>query len=334
MKLWRHSRLDSILVILSVLQFIVTLKLAFYWEGFTVLGKMGCFALMTFMVTYNIIVISHLFTHTNWFNHPFLNAIVSMLNSVNIAQSVQAYHLTHVRNHHLYNNDMKGADGKTKDLTSTFQEGRGGEHANLFRYAFLGALPSLRNYLRDLLSALRLWRIGSKEYVILREVMAKTIDRRKKEISQIRWDRMAMFLALCLYLSISWQWTLLCLIPAYYLAFSLVNVQNYYEHYGAIPTDRSADSVSYYGRLYNLIAFNDGHHQEHHLRPGMHWSLMPEVRRDYFSEETNIERVVSPVPAIFGFMDYKRVILHKKNIQVSQATDEKLSVFKTQEVTL
>ncbi len=334
MKLWRNSKLDSILVILSVLQFIITLKLAFYWEGFSVLGKMGCFALITLMVTYNIIVISHLFTHVNWFESPFLNAIISMLNSINIAQSVQAYHLTHVRNHHLYNNDMIGPDGKTNDLTSTFQEGRGGDHANLFRYAFVGSISSIRNYLRDLLAVRKMWQISPKEYSVLNLVLAKSSGRRENEIRQIRCDRMVMFIAFCIYMIISWQWTIVCLLPAYYLAFSLVNVQNYYEHYGALPTNRNTDSVSYYGRFYNLLTFNDGYHQEHHLRPGTHWSLMPEVRKISFDIKNPVTRIISPVPAIIGFMDFKRSLLHKPDIQNGRAVNDAQENFETQGVAL
>lgn len=122
---------------------------------------------------------------------------------------------------------------------------------------------------------------------------------------------MAQFVAIGCFLAFSWKWVMLCYLPAFYIALSLVNIQNYYEHYGAKPEDRYADSVSYYGRLYNLLTFNDGYHQEHHLRPQAHWSTMPIVRREHRDKLDETQRVVSPVPAILGFLHRKRPQLHR-----------------------
>src|SRR5688572_13775258 len=307
MKIWRYTRLDATLLVLSVAQFVTTLILAVYWEDFSSFGKLGSFALLVFMMTYNIIVVSHLFTHAPWFESPWLNGLVSMLNSINIGQSVQVYQLKHVHNHHRYGNDQKDMNGKTKDWSSTFQDGKDNEHATLFRYAFLGAFATLLNVGRELCFVFRPRHIGSDD---LLELVAKSADRRASEVNQIRLDRIVHLLGLCLFLTISWQWTLTCYLPAFYLALALVNIQNYYEHYGAIPDSKIANSVSYYGRLYNLFAFNDGYHQEHHLRPGAHWSAMPEVRHTYRNELDQAERIVSPVPAILGFFHRKRELLH------------------------
>ncbi len=41
-----------------------------------------------------------------------MNSMASMLNSINIGQSAEAYKLTHVRNHHRYNNDQPGPNGE------------------------------------------------------------------------------------------------------------------------------------------------------------------------------------------------------------------------------
>ena len=46
----------------------------------------------------------------------------------------------------------------------------------------------------------------------------------------------------------------------------------------AKPGNRLTDSVSCYGRPYNLLWFNNGYHQEHHFRPQVHWTRVPEVR--------------------------------------------------------
>src|SRR5262249_3630748 len=196
---------------------VTTLWLAAHWQRCSSAGRGGSFALLVFMMVYNIIVISHLFTHTPWFQSPLLNGLVSMLNSLSIGQSVQAYQLTHVRNHHRYNNDQKGPDGKTHDWSSTFQDGQGDEHATLGHYTLLGAVSTLCRVGWVRLSVTRLWRVGEREATLL-ALAAKSPDKRRQELRQIRLDRMAHFLGLCLFLALSWQWTLICYLPAFYLA--------------------------------------------------------------------------------------------------------------------
>ena len=112
MTIWKHSRLDVFMLALSVAQLIITLLLAFAWDTASSLVRAIGFMALVGMMVYNIIVISHLFTHTPWFRSPLLNRFASMLNSINIGQSVQAYELMHVRNHHRYNNDQQLANGR------------------------------------------------------------------------------------------------------------------------------------------------------------------------------------------------------------------------------
>jgi len=317
MKIWKHSRRDVIMLALSVGQFVTTLLLAVRWERSSIPGRATGFALLIVMMVYNIIVVSHLFTHTPWFKSPLLNRLASMLNSINIGQSVQAYQLTHVRNHHRYNNDQQGPDGKTKDASSTFRDGIKGEHDNVLRYAFFGAVQSVLSIVRALFSLGRLWRVGADEQELL-ALSARASAKRAWELRQVQLDRIVCFMALCLFLAVSWKWVLLCYLPAFFLALVLVNMQNYYEHYGAAPENRYANSVSYYGRLYNLVTFNDGYHQEHHLQPLTHWTQMPRVRQDYGDKLNQVERIVSPVPALIGFFHRNRKQLHRhRSVTVS-----------------
>jgi fatty acid desaturase len=309
-KIWRHSRLDAVLLALSIGHFTASLLLASYWEQATIPAALAGFALLVCMMVYNIVVISHLFTHTPWFQSSLLNGLVSLLNSINIGQSVQAYRLSHVRNHHRYNNDQPGPNGLTRDCSSTFRGGKGGEHLSPFRYAFLGALSTFLKSGRDLLSLWR-WETPGKGEEELLTCLSRSPGKRAKELREVRLDHTARLFGLCLFLAISWQWTFFCYLPAFYLALTLVNLQNYYEHYGALPGSSYANSVSCYGRIYNLLTFNDGYHQEHHLRPQSHWTSMPVVRRAHERELADVERIVSPVPAIVGFLHRNRKLLHR-----------------------
>lgn len=310
MKIWRNTPKDSILVGISLTQSVVTLTLAITWNAAPLPVKIGGGVLLTLMMTYNIIVVSHLFTHVPWFTSDRLNAVVSLVNSVNIGQSVQAYQLSHVRNHHRFNNDRPGADGRTRDTSSTYRKGKNGQHESLLSYALGGAVDSVVGRAKDVASTVRLWKVGSGEESLL-SLASRRKKRRTRELRQIRADRAAHCLSLVAFAVISWQWTFLCYLPAFFVALALVNVQNYYRHYGANPEDRAADSVSYYNRFYNFIAFNDGYHQEHHLSPGTHWSQMPKVNERNRAKLAAQPRIVSPVPAILGFLDRKRPLLHE-----------------------
>ncbi|MGC0416126.1 fatty acid desaturase family protein [Embleya sp. AB8] len=310
MRIWRNTPKDILLLGLSVAQFAGTVWLAVRWDDASIPARAGGTAALAVMTAYNIIVISHLFTHVPWFTSDRLNAAVSVLNSANIGQSVQAYQLTHVRNHHRFNNDYPGPDGSTRDTTSTYRRGRNGEHAPLLRYALGGAVESTIDRAREVLYVVRLWRVGPGE-TRLRSLASRRERRRIGELRLIQADRAAHVLTPALLALISWQWVLLSYLPAYFVALTMVNVQNYYRHYGADPTERAADSVSHYGRLYNLLTFNDGFHQEHHLSPGMHWSKMPQVRERNRDRLDAQPRIVSPVPAMLGFLDRRRPLLHR-----------------------
>ncbi|AYA40240.1 fatty acid desaturase [Xenorhabdus nematophila] len=309
MKIWKYSSKDAIMFILSLLNIITSITLAYYWSGLSISSWLFNIAIISFMTTYNIIVITHFFTHTPWFASPMMNGFVSMLNSINIGQSVQAYNLTHVRNHHKYHNDN---GTPIKDRSSTFLDGKEGEHNTLWNYAVLGGISTLLNIFPHIFWALFLWKRPFSQYDHkFDELVSKIESNKKKEILQLRLDRLSLFVGLIVFFHLSWQWALLCYLPSLYIAFVLVNVQNYYEHYGANPTNPFSNSVSYYGKLYNLLTFNDGHHQEHHISGGTHWSLLPKLREKYESKFKEQERIVSPVPAILGFLHRKRKLLHQ-----------------------
>ncbi|MFF5425189.1 MULTISPECIES: fatty acid desaturase family protein [unclassified Streptomyces] len=310
MKIWKNTPKDSILVALSLGQFGVTLGLALTWNTNGLSARVAGGALLTAMMTYNIIVISHLFTHVPWFVSNRLNAVISLVNSVNIGQSVQAYQLTHVRNHHRFNNDRPGPDGATRDTSSTYRKGKNGQHQPLAAYALGGAVDSFAGRAKDVAAVTRLWSVGRNEEQLL-SLASRREPRRTRELRQIQADRAAHCLSLVVFATLSWEWTLLCYLPAYFAALALVNVQNYYRHYGANPEDRAADSVSHYSRLYNLLTFNDGYHQEHHLSPGSHWSQMPAVSSRHRDRLDGQPRIVSPVPAIVGFLHRDRPLLHE-----------------------
>src|SRR5438093_11345977 len=59
-------------------------------------------------------------------------------------------------------------------------------------------------------------------------------------------------------------------VPGYVGGLLLCWLHGYYEH--------ASGTASYYGRIYNLLFFNDGYHVEHHRRPSTHWASLPDHR--------------------------------------------------------
>jgi hypothetical protein len=61
-------------------------------------------------------------------------------------------------------------------------------------------------------------------------------------------------------------------LPGYALGLLLCRLQGEMEHR---QTRSRTRGVSYYGRLYNWLWFNDGYHAEHHRFPSEHWTRLP-----------------------------------------------------------
>ena len=53
-------------------------------------------------------------------------------------------------------------------------------------------------------------------------------------------------------------------LPGWLIGLGLCRLQGHFEH--------EHGTTSHYGRLYNLLFFNDGYHVEHHARPAEHWT--------------------------------------------------------------
>jgi len=99
-----------------------------------------------------------------------------------------------------------------------------------------------------------------------------------------------------LWAALAWfapRFLLLAYFPGYLAGLGLCALQGHWEHATGAP-------ISHYGRLYNLLCFNDGYHAEHHSAPATHWTLLPNV---YVAGPES-----SPLPPLFRWFDQVRLL--------------------------
>jgi fatty acid desaturase len=252
-RLFAHSRLDALLVLLAFAQF-----------GLLLYGVLttGCVAwpvslaaglLSAFLICTNYMCIGHSFIHNPFFTNRRLNNVFAVFNSLLIG-APETLHRIHHWQHHRHNNDARdAATGTTKDYTSTWRYGSPPEEEGFLRYA---VLAHFRSDFGHLLREVRRQRRGRQLAAELGAIVASA--------ATLAWLNPLGFVVFYL--------------PVWFVGTVATHAENYLEHHGATPGDRKADSVSCYGRIYNFVWFNNGYHQEHHYRPQVHWTRLPDVK--------------------------------------------------------
>ncbi len=259
--LFRHSALDGLLVLLSLgnAAALAATALAFERLGGWALAGLALFFMAMICTNYQCIAHNHI--HNPFFRHEGLNRLFAVLNSLSLGMPQTLYRVHHL-NHHRYNNDLKDPlSGLTGDLSSLYRFSlREGQPENIWCYSLLGPLRT--------------------DFALLYR-----IARRRRLDGQVRLESAALVAFYAGLAWLDWRFALFYFLPVLYAGQVLALAENYLEHYGADPRDRRTDSVSCYGRLYNLLWFNNGYHQEHHFRPGVHWRLVPRLRPAMLPED-------------------------------------------------
>jgi fatty acid desaturase len=274
---WRATWKDGILVFL--LLFKISLIVGLMLTGDSI--PYYCAPLVWFIFGlyfyYDVIVINHAFSHSRFFVSDSANVIFRILNSTALCYPSSLIEESHLA-HHRYCNDKKGEDGETKDPLSSYRHGKNGEVEGALTYCLLSFLRGNK--------PIELYNGVSKrvsKWIILGECAS-----------------ICMFIAACLYLN--WQWFLMGVMPSIYIGWVLSDAQNYFEHRFAVESkNRKANSVSYYGKIYNFLTFDEGYHQEHHYKPAAHWTARRRIRKQL--EEEKINYYVARYPPALGFLE-------------------------------
>lgn len=104
-------------------------------------------------------------------------------------------------------------------------------------------------------------------------------ERRPALYRQAIAERFVLYGALAVLVVADWQATLRALVvPWLFGQWGIVTI-NLLQHQGCEPASAYDHSRNVTGALVNWFVLNNGFHTAHHLRPALHWSLLPEVHR-------------------------------------------------------
>jgi fatty acid desaturase len=278
--IWKHSWLDVFPFAITLGQLAIYFWVAATWHDRTAWELFALWPACVFLAWYNPIIATHNFIHTPYFRSDIMNRAYTAVNSITLVTPYTLYRFQHF-NHHRHENDRRDTDGSTRDHSSTFAWGKDGNHENVVKYCVF-----------------QLFRRGTSG--------AFHTAARKGELRQFCVELVASLAGIAAMAILCWQAVICFFIPLAYLGWVLAALENYYEHYGANPEKRYANSVSYYSEIYNMLLCNEGYHQEHHLRPQAHWTHRPRVREEFREELDGSGRLVSRLPPVLAFLDTRR----------------------------
>jgi fatty acid desaturase len=259
MPIFRYSRKDTYLVLYTVAMLALPYYMAVYTEPsmwWLAIGLVQSYLLANLQNTS-----LHHQTHWPAFNNNQVNSYYEILISTAAGVSHQIWKISHLL-HHKYVNDPLDSEGKTKDPASVFARGKNNEPANFWVFITKHGIGAF----------LQLF------YIDKIKITGPNTQLFEKYQKQCLREQLAIKLFFISILLINFYYGLFLL-----FVYLLSHIENfavsYGEHYGVLDRrgDTTQDSVGCYNWFVNLIGFGAGYHQEHHHRPGVHWTRYHEV---------------------------------------------------------
>ena len=238
--------LISVALVLTALGIQLT-AFAFSWPWYT-------FFLIILLVR-QVNLIEHNHAHLGIFEQRSLNEILGFLCFYSNGTPYEFYKVHHVQNHHAYNQQFGEGDS---DWSSMF--GFKGTHfpdIPIGRFYYVVTFPIL-TICHSLIFVFR--NPGTK---ILRRFVRTMI-------------LFTVASAALIYIDV-WSFLFFFAIPWVVVYFGLGD-NNYSHHHGCKMTNDFDSSNTFLSLPYKALGFHIGCHVAHHIRPDLHWSLLPEYQ--------------------------------------------------------
>lgn len=206
---------------------------------------MGLLCLVSFVCA----VITHNTVHAPIFWSKRLNQLMQVVLTLTYGHPVSAFVPGHNLSHHRFTQTQR-------DLMRTSKVN--------YRW----------NWLNQLLFA---WSVGPAIFMANARFATHMRNNKPKWFRQLMLETAVYILMVVASILIDWQKAiLLVMIPHQYAAWGIMGI-NFIQHDGCDRDSPWNHSRNFTGQLVNWITFNNGYHGIHHMKPSLHWSLLPET---------------------------------------------------------
>ncbi len=195
--------------------------------------------------------ISHNHHHINIWKNKYLNFLQDYVLSFCYGMTSFSWVAVHNQGHHRYHNE------EGKDITSTHSVGDTMSFRSLFLYPVVNIIPFLK-YHKTFFSDLE--RPKDKNYFIIQYI--------------IIWSLVALLLFL------DWRKTIVLVFIPQIVAICSISIFNYSQHVHTKHDEIYEVTRNFTNPFLNWYLFNCGFHTIHHLKPTLHWSLVPQEQRN------------------------------------------------------
>jgi len=205
-----------------------------------------------FFLVREVNLVEHNHMHLAIFRSRFLNALLGWMCHLSNGVPLDSYKLHHVVNHHRFNNRF---DATGRDWSSLFGfEGTRFPNRPVGKTYYVASFPFLAH------GECLLWFLRSPTSKLSRGFI----------VSMLIVSPVSIFLA--------WMnptgFITFFVIPWVLILFGMGN-NNYDQHRGCKMSNSYDSANNFLSLYYRVLSFNVGYHVAHHIKPNLHWSLLP-----------------------------------------------------------
>jgi len=199
------------------------------------------------VLSVTVSVITHNHQHLPIWKNKWLNIITDNWLTIFYGFPIFGWMPTHNLNHHKHVNTEK-------DYTRTYRVSEKNNLITLLTY------PSLSGIFQQ-----------KAIFKYLKTIKLKS----RKKYYYCLLQFLSLFTWIGVGLLINWKSALLYIIIPQQLSIYSVLIFNYVQHIHADENDAYNNSRNFTGKILNCILLNNGYHTIHHLKPSLHWSVLP-----------------------------------------------------------